>query len=80
MTRFSLVPDVEGPDRYDIDWTDLWGTTNPRPICFRNMELDITNGGTEIGPQRCMQHNFGYQYLDTDGRNVEHVQQIKGAP
>ena len=70
MVRFSLV----GPETtYSIDWTLL--PDNARPIRFKQMEHErnVATGETDI---RCTGIDFGYQYTDTNGQNVQEVRRV----
>jgi len=71
LVAFSLI----GEDmRYDIDWTAL--PDNARPIYYRSMQRTYAvDGSTDTGPV-CLAHHFGYQYTDSDGRNVQEVSEI----
>ena len=76
MVRFSLIP-VEGGERFDVDWTQLAGLTNPRPIYFRRMASTINVDGTGDPSAYCNFHGFGYQYNDENGENIEVIQEIQ---
>jgi hypothetical protein len=71
MVRFALVT----PDKtYSIDWRTLPG--NARPIRFKHMARRFNETGEWAGAARLMSVDFGYQYTDSDGRNVQEVQEI----
>ena len=73
MTRFSaVIDDGETVVRHDVDWTRL--PDNARPIRFKQMEGDFMLGG--VVDSRIVQVDFGYQYNDPDGRNVQEVVSI----
>lgn len=73
MVRFSLITNNgEEITRYDIDWTPL--PDNARPIRFKHMEGDFLDGG--LVESRLMGIDFGFQYTDENGRNVQEVMAI----
>lgn len=66
LVRFSLV---HGDKLYSVDWVGL--PDNARPIRFKQMSLTAHADGsseTEITGV-----DFGYQYTDEDGQNVQEV-------
>lgn len=70
MVRFSLVHEL---NRYDIDWSTI--PDNARPIRFKHMRMDfdVTNGSTYTYLDGI---DFGYQYNDENGQNVQRVMKI----
>lgn len=66
MIRFTLVTSEH---TYDIDWTAL--PDNARPIRFKKMERESV-GGVWQEP-RIVGIDFGYQYTDEHGKNVQEV-------
>jgi hypothetical protein len=77
MVRFSLIPESGDGARYDIDWRPLWETDNPRPIYFRQMTQSISlDGSNDTGPV-CQSHHFGWQHTDSDGANVQEIQEVQ---
>jgi hypothetical protein len=71
MVRFSLVtPDAT----HTIDWTVL--PDNARPIRFKHMERDLNGDGQWDGAARLVGVDFGYQYTDESGRNVQEVMSL----
>lgn len=71
MVRFSCF---YKDHRYDIDWRNM--PENARPIRFKHIERD-SNGGQWISDPRIVKLEFGYQFTDTDGRNVQEVQELR---
>jgi len=74
LVRFSLIP-VHSGSRCDINWRNLWELDNPRPVYFRKMEHSYTPG-EESKTAICNSHHFGYQYLNSDGENVQEIKEI----
>ena len=70
MVRFSLVTEET---TYSVDWTQL--PDNARPIRFKQMERDNVDGQW-VGDARITGIDFGYQYNDADGKNIEVVERI----
>lgn len=69
LVRLSLV----GTDHtYSIDWTQV--PASGRPIRVKHMEADLTLDGPS--ETRLTKIVFGYQYNDTDGKNVQVVEEI----
>lgn len=69
LIRFSCFYNNQ---RYDVDWTTL--PDNARPIRFRDGFMTLDNAGNETrGWSGC---RFGYQYNDTDGKNIQEVQEL----
>lgn len=71
MVRFSLV-NVNANERTDVDFSAL--PDNARPIRFKHMEADFV--GSEMVETRLMGIDFGYQYTDENGENVQEVVSI----
>lgn len=69
MVRFSVF---YGDKRHDVDWTNL--PKNARPIRFRHIEVDFQDG--KMLEKRIMGVDFGYQYTDDDGKNVQDVMKL----
>jgi len=69
MVRFSLVTENE---TYSVDWTTL--PNNARPIRFKHMEADSIGG--EITDVRIVGIDFGYQYTDENGANIQEVRTL----
>lgn len=70
MVRFTLFHDNM---RHDIDWRDL--PDNARPIRFKNMQRHAS-GTSWLGPAEIVTIDFGYQYTDENGNNVQEVKHI----
>jgi len=70
MVRFSVFYQNQ---RHDIDWRGL--PDNARPIRFRNFSGDFAEGGV-ITNKRLNWLNFGYQYTDENGKNVQEVREL----
>ena len=70
MVRFSVFYQNQ---RHDIDWRGL--PDNARPIRFRNFSGDFAEGGV-ITNKRLNWVNFGYQYTDENGKNVQEVREL----
>lgn len=69
MRRFScFYKDA----RYDVDFSLL--PDNARPVRFKRMEAD-TNGA-EITEIRLAEVDFGYQYTDASGHNVQEITRL----
>lgn len=58
--------------RYDIDFTEL--PDNARPIRFKHMERDMTSDGSFVSEVRMTGIDFGYQYTDEEGKNIQQVE------
>lgn len=73
MVRLALVtPKLT----YTVDWTQL--PDNARPIRFKHMERDFV-GSEPVGPPRIAEINFGFQYIDENGDNVQEVKYLPAA-
>ena len=59
--------------RYDVDWTTL--PDNARPIRFRHGFITRYQDGTQ--EQGWSGMDFGYQYTDDSGNNVQDVQELR---
>lgn len=70
MVRFSVF---YKNGRYDIDWTTL--PDNARPIRFRHGFITLDDAGNEDRGWSGM--DFGYQYLDENGKNIKEVQELR---
>jgi hypothetical protein len=69
LVRFSCFYNNQ---RFDVDWSSL--PDNARPIRFRDGFITLDNLGNEqSGWNGC---RFGYQYNDTDGRNIQEVREL----
>lgn len=69
MVRFSVF---YLNARYDIDWRLLSDTA--RPVRFKQMEMDYN--GPLAGQTRLMAVDFGYQYTNEEGENVQEVSRL----
>lgn len=69
LVRFSCFYNNQ---RFDVDWVGL--PTNARPVRFKHMEADTVGG--EITAVRLMRVDFGYQYTNEAGRNVQEVREL----
>lgn len=71
MVRFTVFyKDM----RYDIDWTQL--PDNARPIRFKHFQQKF-RGSQPFGPRLLLGVDFGYQYNDESGKNVQHVNELR---
>jgi hypothetical protein len=68
MVRFSVFWDDQ---RFDIAWSEL--PDNARPIRFRHGYSTITAWGDAPIESGFSGVDFGYQYNDDTGRNVQEV-------
>ena len=59
--------------KYTVDWVGL--PENARPIRFKRMEADVVGG--KVTEVRCMKIDFGYQYNDEDGKNIQEIKEIQ---
>lgn len=66
MVRFSVF---YRNSRYDIDWRQM--PDNARPIRFRHGFLTVDEFGNEVSGWSGV--DFGYQYTDADGKNIQEV-------
>jgi hypothetical protein len=69
MVRWSLIPDGDHEIRLDVDWRDI--PPGARPIYWREMRCSLV--GRVAGPPEALQHHFGYQYPDKQGRCVKEI-------
>jgi hypothetical protein len=69
MVRFSCY---YRNNRYDVAWNTI--PANARPIRFRHGYLATDSDGNQESGWNGMQ--FGYQYNDTDGKNIQEVQNL----
>lgn len=70
MVAFRLVtPEYT----YSIDWTTL--PDNARPIRFKHYEADFE--GYTMVEKRLMSTDFGYQFTNDAGENVQEVREIR---
>jgi hypothetical protein len=69
ITRFSVFYQN---NRYDIDWRSL--PDNARPIRFRHGFLTIGSDGSEERGWTGV--DFGYQYTDADGKNIQEIRNL----
>jgi hypothetical protein len=66
LVRFSVFYNNQ---RHDVDFTGL--PANARPIRFRHGFVTLDQSGVEVRGWSGIQ--FGYQYNDANGRNVQEV-------
>lgn len=66
LIRFSCFYNNQ---RYDVDFVGL--PDNARPVRWKRMEQDWN--GPQAGITRLMAVGFGYQFTDSNGRNVQEV-------
>lgn len=59
--------------RYDVDWQTL--PDNARPIRFKHIERDM-RGGEWISEPRYVGLDFGYQYTDSNNKNIKEIREI----
>lgn len=71
MVRFSVFWRNQ---RHDVDWTALPG--NARPIRFRHGYSTMHLGSGEVR-SGWSGVDFGYQFTDTDGRNVKKIEELR---
>lgn len=69
MVRFSVFYQNQ---RHDVDFTTL--PDNARPIRFRHGFITLDNAGNEDRGWSGMQ--FGYQYNDETGKNIQEVVEL----
>lgn len=69
LIRFSLVTQEQ---RYDVDWKVL--PENARPIRFKHMQATIVGG--IMGEPSLASVDFGYQYTNNDGENVQEIVEV----
>lgn len=70
MVRYSLVTPAQ---THSVDWANL--PDNARPIRFKHIER-CSMGGQWVEEPRTVRIDFGYQYTDAEGANVQEVIQI----
>lgn len=68
MVRLSLFT---GRWTYSIDWRSL--PAGSRPIRFKHMERDFSASGEPRGDPRVARIDFGYQFTDEQGNNLQEV-------
>lgn len=67
--RFSLItPDED----FHVDFNAL--PANARPVRYMHVEGDFLDGG--LIDRRILSIDFGYQYTDDDGNNVQEIVEI----
>lgn len=71
MVRFSCYYQNH---RYDVDWRGL--PDNARPIRFKQISRDFNAAGEWVSEPRINGVDFGYQYLNDQGENVQEVTEL----